>query len=126
MAVILSVEDSRINQMMLTERLQMRGYEVIQAFDGEEALEAIKSDKTINLVLLDIGLPKKDGLEVAKEVVESGKFNGLPIMFLTAHATVEYRDKAAQLGISDFFTKPIDFKALFLRIEKILESTNSH
>lgn len=122
MTVILSVEDSRINQMMLTERLQMRGYDVLQAFDGEEALEVIKSDNTIKLVLLDIGLPKKDGLEVAKEIVESGEFNDLPVIFLTAHATLEYRDKAAKLGINDFFTKPIDFKALFARIKEILDS----
>jgi DNA-binding response OmpR family regulator len=117
---VLSVEDSRINQTIITERLKMRGYEVIQAFDGNEAIAILNNEVGIELALLDIGLPYKSGIELAQFMKSSEQLNSIPIIFLTAHATKEYRDEASKVGVDDFFSKPIDFKALFNRIQAIL------
>jgi DNA-binding response OmpR family regulator len=117
---ILSVEDSRINQTIITERLKMRGYEVVQAFDGNEAIALLNNEIGIDLALLDIGLPYKDGIEIGRYMKSSEQLNSIPIIFLSAHATKEYRDEARKVGADDFFSKPIDFKALFKRIREIL------
>jgi len=117
---VLSVEDSRINQTIITERLLMRGYEVVQAFDGNEAIDLLNTESGIDLALLDIGLPYKNGIEIAQYMKNSEQLNAIPIIFVSAHATTEYRNKAAEIGVEDFFSKPIDFKTLFSRIGEIL------
>lgn len=119
MAVILSVEDNPINQLMLTERLSMYDHTILQAFDGEEAIEKLNQHNNIELILLDIGLPKSDGLTVAKQIKSNLATAQIPIFFLTAHATQEYKDKAHQLGGAEFFTKPIDFKLLIKTIDQL-------
>lgn len=120
MAVILSVEDNEINQFVLTERLTLEGYDVLQAFDEKEATMQLESEQPISLILLDIGLPNKDGISIAAELRASQKYHAIPIFFLTAHATEDYRQKATALGINDFFTKPIDFDALLERVNDTL------
>lgn len=120
MACILSVEDNKVNQLLITERMKMLGHEVLQASDGEQALTLIEQHPEIDLLLLDIGLPKKDGIQVAKWIRNTNDIKNMPIFFLTAHATVEYQQKAKEIGVEYFFTKPINFKELIIQIEKVL------
>lgn len=120
MALILSVEDNQVNQLLITERMKMLGHDVIEASDGEEALLKIQQHPEIDLILLDIGLPKKDGIQVAHWVRNNPQTQNKPIIFLTAHATIDYQKKAEDIGVQYFFTKPINFKELIIQIEKIL------
>lgn len=117
---ILSVEDSYINQTLITDRLEKGGYQVIQALDGAQALDVMLQDRDIALVLLDIGLPEKNGFEVAEFMSGTEGLKTLPVIMLTAHSTPEYQLRAAQLGVKDFFSKPIDFQQLIERIEDII------
>ena len=68
---------------------------------------------------MDIGLPDITGLEVAKRIRSCAQHKTTPIIFLTGHTTPEYRQYANDLGIDDFFSKPVDFKALFQRIDEL-------
>lgn len=125
MAIIVSVEDNPVNQLLVVQRMKMLGHDVIEAETGEAALSIIQNTPDIALILLDIGLPKMDGIELAQQLKNNKSTQQIPIIFLTAHATVDYKDKAAQLGILDFYTKPLDFKALSIRIIEILTKSEA-
>ncbi|WP_100658094.1 response regulator [Alteromonas flava] len=116
---ILSVEDSEINQTLITERLKLRDYEVLQAFDGQQALQLARAEPLIDLILLDIGLPDVSGIEVAQQLRQSATHRDTPIIFLTGHTTPEYQDQANALANTEFYSKPVDFKALFTRISQL-------
>ena len=114
---LLLVEDERDLSNALSAILKMNGYEVEQAFDGEEALKAIKT-KVFDAVILDIMLPKINGLEVLKEVRAEKNF--VPIICLSAKSEID--DKVAGLngGADDYLTKPFSSKELLARIKNIL------
>ncbi len=120
MAIILSVEDNPINQMLVCQRMKLAGHQVIEANDGESALTLLEQQVEIDLILLDIGLPKMDGITLAQIVKSKPEYQQTPIVFLTAHATIDYKAKAEALNIEGFFTKPIDFKKLTEFINKLL------
>ncbi|MEW9797747.1 response regulator [Alteromonas sp. CYL-A6] len=116
---ILSVEDNEINQLMLTERLKLRGYDVISVSGGQAALAVLSERNDIELMLLDIGLPDIDGTEVAKRVRATESAQTLPIIFLSAHSTEEFKEIAQGIAGCDFIPKPVDFDLLFERIGTI-------
>lgn len=117
---ILSVEDSVINQEMLTERLLMRDYEVIQAFTGEEAVSRINNSPEISLILLDVGLPDFSGFEVARKIRKTEQHKNTPIIFLTGYTTEEYREESETISASELMPKPVDFSLLFKRINELV------
>lgn len=118
---ILVVDDEIDNVILLEKRLKALGYEVITAYDGEEAI-----DKCINecpdLVLLDIMMPKKDGFEVLKILRDNPKTKDIPVIMLTAKAEVSDKVKGFETGAIDYVTKPFDFKELQARIHANLKS----
>ena len=121
MAKILYVEDDEMNRDMLSRRLQRRDYEVLLAFDGQEALNKMKSDKP-DLVLMDMGLPIVDGWEATTQAKNDDDIKSIPIIALTAHALESDKQKALECGADDFDTKPIDLKRLLEKIEALLGS----
>jgi|TARA_B100001245_G_scaffold236013_1_gene225366 CheY-like chemotaxis protein len=121
MAKILYVEDDEMNRDMLSRRLIRRDHEVLLAFDGQEGLDKMKSEKP-DLVLMDMGLPVMDGWEATTKAKTDDEIKSIPIIALTAHALESDRQKALECGADDFDTKPIDLKRLLEKIEELLGS----
>ena len=115
---ILFVEDDPNLSMILRDYLEMIGYTVDYAPDGEKGVELF-SQNTYQLVILDIMMPKKDGFTTAKEIREADSL--IPIIFLTAKNLKEDRIKGFQMGCDDFITKPFSTEELSLRIKAILK-----
>jgi DNA-binding NtrC family response regulator len=119
MEKILVVEDKESMAKMLKETLEMEGYEIVVARDGAEGLRRIKDSK-IDLVLTDLKLPKKDGLEVLKASKDKNPL--IPVIVMTAFGSVETAVNAMKLGAHDFITKPLDTDYLQLLIRRSLEN----
>jgi two-component system, cell cycle response regulator DivK len=116
---ILLVEDDEMNGDMLSRRLQLKGYKVIQAFDGLQGL-AMALAETPDLILMDMSLPTLDGWEVTRRLKADGATRLIPVIALTAHALVGDRAKVLQAGCDDYDTKPVDLQRLLAKIETLL------
>jgi len=120
MAKILLVEDNEMNRDLLSRRLIRKGYEVVMAIDGQQALEAAGS-QTPDLILMDMSLPVIDGWEVTRRIKAAPDTQAIPVIALTAHAMESDREKSMDAGCDDFETKPIDFPRLLGKINALLE-----
>lgn len=119
-AKILIVDDEPRNIKILQIQLKARGYTVLTAEDGFEALEVIATE-TPDLILLDINMPKMDGFQVAKRVRADKKTEFIPIVMITAlRDTQENRIKAIEAGADDFIEKPFDGFEVVARIRSLL------
>ena len=119
MAIILVVEDNEANWDMLSRRLQRRGYMVIHAADGQQAVDLAARERP-DLILMDVSLPVIDGLEATRRIRARAETPAIPIIALTAHATPGARDKALQAGCDDYHTKPIELPRLLAQMEALL------
>ena len=117
MTKILLVEDNEMNKDMLSRRLMKKGYDVIFAVDGQEAIDMAKSEMP-NVILMDMGLPVKDGLQSTKEIKEDSTTRNIPIIALTAHAMAEHRQEALDGGCDEYETKPVRLPSLLEKIEQ--------
>jgi len=115
---ILLVEDEESLAIGLEYNLREEGYEVVRAGDGEQAIELFDSND-IDLVVLDIMLPKVDGFEVAKHIREHSP--QVPILMLTARTTAADRIQGLETGADDYLAKPFHLKELLLRIRGMLK-----
>jgi two-component system, cell cycle response regulator DivK len=115
MSKILLVEDNEMNRDMLSRRLMRKGYEVVMAFDGRQAVQMAASEKP-DLILMDMSLPVIDGWEATRQIKSEMATSRIPVIALTAHAMSGDREKALQAGCDDYDTKPIDLPRL---IEKM-------
>ena len=120
MARILYVEDNEDNIYMLSRRLQRKGFEVLVARDGAEAVETVKRDLP-ELVLMDLSLPVLDGWEATRRIKAEPATSAIPVIALTAHAMEGEREKALAAGCDDFDTKPVDLKRLLGKIDALLD-----
>lgn len=109
---ILLVEDNEINQEVIKELLKQKGAEIVVAENGQIALDDLEKSK-FDLILMDIQMPVMDGFTSAKEIRKKKKYASLPIIALTANAQLEEKNKAIQVGMNDYITKPIEPKLLF-------------
>ena len=101
MTKILLVEDNEMNKDMLSRRLTKKGYEVIFAMDGQEAIDMAQSE-TPDVILMDMGLPVKDGLQATKEIKENSDTANIPVIALTANAMAEHRQQALDGGCDEY------------------------
>ena len=118
---ILVVDDETSIRQILETRLSIRGYKVILASNGEEALYMFKKESP-NLVILDIMLPKIDGYEVCSEIRKKSQ---VPIIMLTALGDISDRVMGLELGADDYVMKPFSPKELEARIRSVLRRTDS-
>ena len=119
-AKILVVDDEPRNVKILQIHLQARGYTVLTAGDGDEALEIV-SDEMPDIILLDINMPKVDGFEVVESVRADQKTAFIPIIMITAlRDTQENRIKAVEAGADDFIEKPFNSFEVLARIKSLL------
>ena len=116
MAKILLVEDNDMNRDMLSRRLLRRGYEVVIALDGQQAVEMAAAEKP-DLILMDMSLPVLDGWEATRRIKAAAETREIPVIALTAHAMSGDREKALESGCDDYDTKPIDLPRL---LEKMM------
>jgi CheY-like chemotaxis protein len=124
MTTILLVEDNELSRDALSRRLERRGYRVVLAVDGEEAISIGRSELP-DLVLMDLGLPRVDGWEATRRLKADPATQRIPIIVLSAHAMTNDRDMALDAGGDDFDTKPIRFQQLLTKIEALLEKTGT-
>jgi CheY-like chemotaxis protein len=119
MATILLVEDNEMNRDMLSRRLARQGHSVTIAEDGSSGLEM---DRSMNpdLILMDVGLPDIDGLEVTRRLKADARTRRIPIIVLTAHAMAGDRKLAVDAGGDDYDTKPINLARLVDKIQALL------
>src|SRR5262249_27443234 len=117
MAKLLLVEDNEMNRDMLSRRLERKGYTVICAVDGDQAIKMLEAE-TPALILMDMSLPVLDGWETTRRIKANKPF--LPIIALTAHAMEGDERKAREAGCDDYDTKPIELERLLGKIQKIL------
>src|ERR1700730_9322132 len=111
MSKILLIEDNEVNRDMLSRRLQRHGYVVLTATTGEEGLQIAKTASP-DLVLMDVGLPEKDGWEITRILKDESSTRQIPVIALTAHVMAGDREKAFEAGCDDFDSKPVEFNRL--------------
>lgn len=122
MTRILVAEDEADMAMGLRDNLQFEGYEVIVAGDGEAALQAA-TGQSPDLILLDLMMPKMDGLEVCRRVREAGI--GVPILMLTAKSQEIDIVRGLEVGADDYITKPFSIRELLARVKAALRRTGA-
>jgi len=124
-ARILIVDDNETNRDILATRLATHGYELLQAADGEEALIAAK-EHLPDLILLDVMMPKLDGVEVCRQLKSDASLPFIPIILVTAKA--DSKDVVAGLdaGADEYLAKPVDQMALMARVRSVLRLKELH
>jgi adenylate cyclase len=122
---ILAVDDVPSNLEILQVRLEAQGYEVITAADGEEALAKIREFEP-DLVLLDIMMPKIDGIEVVKRLKRDASLSFLPVILVTAKADTQDVVTGLEAGADDYLTKPFEQAALVARVRSLLRLKELH
>ncbi len=118
---ILVVDDESRMRKLVRDFLVKNQYEVLEAGDGEEAMEIFFAQKDISLVVLDVMMPKMDGWQVCREIRSYSK---VPIIMLTARTDERDELQGFQLGVDEYISKPFSPKILVARIEAILRRTN--
>ena len=108
---ILIAEDFEENRVALKLILKHTGFDVIEAEDGQQAIEVVRREEP-DLVLMDITLPVLDGLQATREIRSEEKFEQLPIIVVSAHDNEEIRREAAEAGGSEYISKPIEIGEL--------------
>ncbi len=123
MIKVLLVEDNEINQEIFMRKLMKKGFEVVTADDGAQAIEKASSE-TPNIILMDMTLPEVDGWTATRTIKENTQTRHIPIIALTAHSFDEDREKALKAGCDEFETKPADFESLFSKITNLTHSAD--
>jgi len=117
---VLLVEDNEMNRDMLSRRLSRKGFEVLMAVDGQQAIE-MTSQVSPDLILMDMSLPVLDGWEATRRLKAAPASSGIPVIGLTAHAMDGDREKCLQAGCDEYDTKPIDLPRLLEKISAQLD-----
>ncbi|MCI5603589.1 MAG: response regulator transcription factor [Lachnospiraceae bacterium] len=118
---ILVVDDESRMRKLVNDFLTKHGYTVIEAADGEEAMEIFYQDKDISLIILDVMMPKMDGWQVCREIRKNSK---VPIVMLTAKSEENDELLGFDLGVDEYISKPFSPKILVARVDSILRRTN--
>lgn len=118
---ILVVDDESRMRKLVRDFLVKAGYDVVEAGDGEEALDIFFQQKDIALVVLDVMMPKMDGWQVCRELREYSK---VPVIMLTARGDEQDELQGFRLGVDEYISKPFSPKILVARIEAILRRTS--
>jgi CheY-like chemotaxis protein len=119
MAKILLIEDNQMNRDMLSRRLTRKGYEMVNAVDGEQGMAMARSEAP-DLILMDMSLPVLDGWEATRQLKAAPETQAIPVIALTAHAMAGDREKAVEAGCDDYDIKPIELTRLLEKIEALL------
>lgn len=119
---ILVVDDESRMRKLVRDFLTKKGYSVIEAADGEEAVDRFFDTKDIALIILDVMMPKMDGWQVCREIRQ---YSRVPIIMLTAKSDEKDELQGFELGVDEYITKPFSPKILVARVEAILRRSNA-
>ena len=116
---VLLVEDTEDNRFMMRGLLEMSGYRVVEATNGEEAVRLAESEQP-DLILMDLSLPVIDGLAATRAIRKLNGLSKTPIIAVSAHDTSDFQSDALAAGCDSYITKPIDFSQLEQLIARLL------
>ena len=117
--LFLVVEDFEDSRFMMRKLLEMAGYRVVEATDGEEAVEVALEERPA-LILMDLSLPKLDGLAATRKIRKHKGFGNVPIVAVSAHDSPESRQEALDAGCNEYVAKPVDFDQLNTLLERFI------
>jgi CheY-like chemotaxis protein len=118
---VMIVEDFEDNRFMMKRLLEMSGYAVLEAVNGEEAVDlAVKEQPS--LILMDLSLPLLDGLAATRRIRGYSGLRDVPIVAVSAHDTSDFHAEALAAGCNDYVTKPIDFDQLEELLRKLIHT----
>jgi len=117
--LVLVVEDFEDNRFMMRRLLEMAGYEVREATDGQEAFAIAERDKPA-LILMDLSLPRVDGLAATRRIRQHPDLAKVPIVAVSAHDSADFHAEALAAGCNDYVPKPIDFDELGALLARVL------
>ena len=121
---VLVVEDFEDNRFMMRRLLEMSGYHVLEAINGEEAVEIAERERP-GLILMDLSLPLLDGLAATRRIRQHAELREVPIVAVSAHDTADFHADALAAGCNDYVTKPIDFDQLEALVGRLLPKNSS-
>jgi CheY-like chemotaxis protein len=116
---VLVVEDFEDNRFMMRRLLEMSGYRVVEAENGEQAIERAASELP-DLILMDLSLPVLDGLAATRGIRRNANMRYVPIVAVSAHDTADFHAEALAAGCNEYVTKPIDFDELENLLQRLL------
>ena len=116
---VMVVEDFEDNRFMMRRLLEMSGYRVLEAINGEEAVEVARRERP-SLILMDLSLPLLDGLAATRRIRQVEELRQVPIVAVSAHDTADFHADALAAGCNDYVTKPIDFDQLEALLSRLL------
>lgn len=119
--ILLLVEDNVHNRRIFSDVLSHYGFEVLEAGNGEEAIELTQT-KLPDLILMDLSLPVLDGWQATKHLKSLQTCKHIPIVALTAHAMTGDEDQAREVGCDGYISKPVSPKQLVVKVEEFLKS----
>ncbi|HEX3143057.1 MAG TPA: response regulator [Pyrinomonadaceae bacterium] len=115
--LFLVVEDFEDSRFMMRRLLEMAGYDVLEASDGEQAVTMAVESRPV-LILMDLSLPKLDGLAATRQIRQKKGLKRVPIVAVSAHDSPESRTEALEAGCDEYVTKPIDFDNLHAILQR--------
>ena len=121
---VLLVEDTEDNRFMMRRLLEMSGYRVVEAMNGEEAVRLARTESP-QLILMDLSLPVIDGLAATRLIRKLPALASTPIIAVSAHDSSDFQAEAVEAGCNSYVTKPIDFGQLETLIEQLLTHDGS-
>ena len=124
-AKVLVVDDNPLNVKMLADILAFKGYQVVKASGGQEALALVRSEKP-DLVLLDVMMPDLDGYSVCASIRANPETEMLPVVMVTALDPKDERAKGLDAGADDFLSKPVNQHELLARVRSLLRIKSYH
>jgi len=119
---VMVVEDFEDNRFMMRRLLEMSGYRVVEAINGQEALDAARRERP-DLILMDLSLPLLDGLAATRLIRQQAELSEVPIVAVSAHDTSDFHSEALAAGCNEYVTKPIDFDELESVLKRLLART---
>ena len=118
---ILIVDDDPHAVEILTRMLGREGYDCLSAASGAAALQLVRA-QAVDVILLDVMMPEMDGLQVCERLRQDSELRQIPVILLTAKDDMKTRSRGMALGVSEYLTKPVNKRELFLRIDAQLHS----
>ena len=118
-ALVLIADDDADTRFLFRTKLEMDGYMVIEAADGEETVKLAESALP-DLILMDVSLPRMDGFDATRRIRLAPKVGGVPIVFISGHAEPRFVVQAREAGCNEYLSKPFDLRALGEVIQKYL------
>ena len=121
---VLLVEDTEDNRSMMRRLLEMSGYQVLEAVNGEEAVRTAEQSRP-HIILMDLSLPLIDGLAATRQIRQLATSRDVPIIAVSAHDTADFHSEALAAGCDAYITKPIDFPELEALIRLLYSKKHS-